>query len=96
MLLKTEYTLRKDGEDIHIKIQYQHFEATENSPEELQVIATEPHCNFSDEAMEEIELHCWSDLMVLKSKECFEEAYAPYWIPEQIHQEIPQCRKHYF
>lgn len=94
MLHTTEYKIRQLGEEINIRIVYQHLEKSETSAaEDLIVVATSPVVDFSAEAMEEIELHCWSDIAVKKTKELLAESAlgSPLTNPDQ---EITQCRTH--
>lgn len=94
MLHKTQYTLRQHGEDIIVNVSYLHVEAcNSNYGEHLQIIATSPHLDFSAEAREELDLHCWTDLAMKQTNELIAENMigSPLTNPDQ---EIPPCRMH--
>jgi hypothetical protein len=94
MLHNTTYTLRQLGESIEITVAYQYLEAASEGEEDgVQVIATSPLVNFSQEIEEEIVLACWHDVHARKTKELLAEAAkgSPLTNPDQ---EITQCRTH--
>jgi len=91
MLHNTTYTLRQLGESIEITVAYQYLEAASEGEEDgVQVIATSPLVNFSQEIEEEIVLACWHDVHARKTKELLAELAkgSPLTNPEQ---EIAQC-----
>ncbi len=76
MFCKTDYTLKQHGVDIELRVIYEYRE----DPADLLVLYTCPVVDLSPDAMEEVELHCWSDISetitALGHQTCEENAIA--------------------